>query len=86
MAFAGEERAFCALLVEASRKQYAQRKLSNKFKKKSPSIPTVKKWHLNFLKSGGSTMLRKAPPLTLLRLTPAAVGTINDYFEANEYY
>ena len=84
MAFTGEERAFCTLQFEATRSQaITQRKFTSKYKKKSPSIPTIKKWHANFLKTGSSTTPRKAPPPTVL--TPVAVERISDYFEVNEY-
>ena len=62
MAFTGEEQAFCTLQFEASRSiKTTMRKFSSKFKKKSPSNKSIKKWHSNFVKTGQCTTPRKAP-------------------------
>ena len=84
MAFTGEEQAFCTLQFEASPSiKMTMRKFFSKFKKKSPSDKSIKKWHSNFVKAGKCTTLRKAPPPTVFTLEAAAA--IKEHFEENQY-
>ena len=79
MGFTDAERAFCTLTYDQTQSvTIAQRKFSTKFKKKSPTKKTIKKWHSNFVKTGNITKPRKAPVPTVVTLATALLELLSD--------
>lgn len=80
MEFTGDQRAFCSITYEQTKSTTAtKRKFTTKFKKKSPTKDTIKKWHSTFMNTGNSTTPRKAPAPTVT--TPQAATAIDKHFE-----